>query len=114
LDGNLGGTAGVLEMLFQSYHGVLHFLPALPPQWKAGKVAGIKGRGGYEVSFMWESSRLTRAEIIPKRDGMCRIKGLSGQKVTVKDRAQNKEAVTEENGIKTFPVAAGTVYSLTI
>ncbi|MFP4385420.1 MAG: glycosyl hydrolase family 95 catalytic domain-containing protein, partial [Spirochaetia bacterium] len=109
-DGNLGGAAGVLEMLFQSYHGVLHFLPALPPLWKEGRVTGMKARGGYEVNFKWKSSRLAQAEIMPKRNGICRIMGLSGQKITVKTGSGNEVAVAEENGIKTFPVTGGTVY----
>ena len=69
IDGNFGGTAGVCEMLLQSYSDIIELLPALPTQWADGEVHGLCARGGYEVSMKWQDSRVIEATIKAKKSG---------------------------------------------
>ena len=58
LDGNMGSTAGVVEMLLQSQAGMIELLPALPDAWKSGEVKGLKARGNITVDMKWEEGKL--------------------------------------------------------
>jgi alpha-L-fucosidase 2 len=54
IDGNLGGTAGILEMLVGCHRDMIYLLPALPREWPEGKVIGIRLRGGWTLDLEWK------------------------------------------------------------
>lgn len=80
IDGNLGATAGVAEMLIQSHlkdtngNFIIHLLPAIPAEWSHGKVSGLRTRGGFEVDMEWADAALTSAVLFSKNGGTCSVK----------------------------------------
>ena len=90
IDGNFGGTAGVCEMLMQSamVNGKcsIELLPALPEQWKNGKVSGLCARGGYELCFEWKDGKVRDCTIKAKTGGSVTLL-YNGQQKTIKLKA---------------------------
>lgn len=74
IDGNFGGSAGILEMLIQSHSEHIQLLPALPASWKDGTIAGVCARGGFEFEFTWEDGKVVYPIKVTSRAGnKCKV-----------------------------------------
>jgi alpha-L-fucosidase 2 len=92
IDGNFGGTAGVCEMLMQSRFSpstaqyAIELLPALPQQWKDGKVSGLCARGGFVVDFEWKDGKVRDCSIKSKKNSNVTL-FYNGQQKTIRLKA---------------------------
>ncbi len=77
LDGNMGGAAGIAEMLVQSHQNYIELLPSLPVSWRNGSVKGLKCRGGITVDLTWRNKIVTKARFHSSNSfqGSVRING---------------------------------------
>jgi alpha-L-fucosidase 2 len=74
IDGNLGGTAAITEMLVQSTPNEIVVLPALPHQWSSGSLKGVRVWGGGKVDIVWNADRLTELRVRSDRAAKYRIR----------------------------------------
>lgn len=84
IDGNLGGSAGISEMLVQSQTGTIELLPALPSAWSDGSFSGLCVRGGAEVSAEWKEGKVTSVTLLAKEEGDFSIKDITPAPVHLK------------------------------
>lgn len=111
VDGNLGGSAAIAEMLLQSHDDVIRLLPALPGEWSQGSVRGLRARGGFTVSVAWTDGAPLDATLAASVDGPCRVSadGLTG--VRSDDESVSFEHTAD--GALVFQAEAGSTYRLT-
>lgn len=69
IDGNFGATAGITELLLQSWGGTVFLLPALPKAWPSGSVHGLRVRNAAGVDLSWKDGRLARATLRSDKGG---------------------------------------------
>jgi len=109
VDGTMGVSAGITEMLMQSNEGMIKLLPALPAEWSGGSFKGMIARGAFEVSAEWKNSNLVSANIYSKKGADCSLFADSKVKI-VCDGKEIK--VVENNGVVSFKTGKNKNYEV--
>ena len=92
IDGNLGYTAGITEMLLQSQNGELHLLPAMPDKWANGSINGLRARGNFEITNLtWENAKIKTLVIKSLSGESCIIRSPNQLKFTQKNVVEEKD-----------------------
>jgi hypothetical protein len=76
-----GGLAAVIiNMIVQSAEPdspgapwQIRLLPCLPKEWPEGSLAGVRCRGGFELSVEWRDRRVSHLEVVSLRGESCEI-----------------------------------------
>lgn len=113
IDGNFGAVAGICEMLLQSHvlledgTFLIKLFPALPTDWKNGRISSITARGNIKVSLEWKNGQLESCEMCCPEDRKC---ALVGEFEIYKD---GEKVITEiSDGNTVFNLNANTCYSV--
>jgi alpha-L-fucosidase 2 len=110
VDGTLGVTAGIGEMLLQSNEDCIELLPALPARWTDGECDGVCARGGFRLDMRWTGGRIREARILSTQGGICRLDAGNATRVTSGGR--NVRVSRLSGGILEFATEKGNTYLL--
>ena len=109
VDGSLGMTAAISELLVQSHEGIIELLPALPTEWHSGAFDGVVARGAFELDLAWENNRIKSVSVLSKAGKPCKIATKSAVKVLV----NGKEITSiQGDGYVEFPTNVGEIYTI--
>lgn len=74
IDGNFGGSAGIIEMLMQSHNGLISILPAVPECYSTGSFEKLMARGGVSVDAEWIDGTVTKVVLKASNDYSFKLK----------------------------------------
>lgn len=113
IDGNLGGAAGIAEMLLQSHSGEIHFLPALPAAWPKGSIRGLRARGAVEIDLVWDSGKAVTATLKADADGERVLRPPNGQRIdSVSESGRTIPFREDADGPVRLNVSVGSKYQI--
>ncbi len=115
IDGNLGATAGITEMLLQSNQGFIHLLPALPAVWSDGEFKGLKTVGNFTIDLSWKKGLPVKCTLYSGSGNECRIYCPSGMRIKMlRDERGKKIAFVPIGDQISFPTVKGRKYSFSM
>jgi alpha-L-fucosidase 2 len=110
VDGSLGMTAAITEMLVQSHEEEITLLPALPLEWESGTFNGVCVRGGFELDYTWDKAKVLTVRVKSGAGSLCRIK--SGSNLIPHLKGKEISFVSNEDGTIEFETIKGLTYIL--
>lgn len=110
IDGTMGVTAGISEMLVQSQDGVITLLEGLPDEWKEGEFNGVCTRGAFKLDVQWKDHSIAQVRILSRKGNTCKIK--VPQKLVVFTDGRKVKSQRNDGGILVFETSPNGVYVL--
>ena len=73
-EAGFGAAAAILEMLLQSWNGIIRIFPALPVDWRDVSFRCLRAEGAFLVSAEMTDGVVRKVEIQSEKGGLCRLK----------------------------------------
>jgi alpha-L-fucosidase 2 len=112
IDANFGAAAAIGEMLLQSHAGTIDLLPALPPAWPEGQVAGLRARGGLTVGITWQEGRVTEVSLEVPSARIVKVRCASMLRLAGGEPEGARFSPTDEPGVAALNAPAPGSYTL--
>lgn len=113
IDGNLGGTSGVAEMLLQSHEGYIEPLAAIPAAWSSGSYSGLVARGNFEIAAKWADNQMQSIKVKSNAGEPCKLKYYNVASATVTASDGSSVPVTKDGkDMISFPTTKGVSYTI--
>lgn len=111
VDGTLGVTAGISEMLVQSNEDFIELLPALPKEWEQGSLTGMRVRGAFELNLEWKNGQALSSVIRSLKGTTVRLK-VGAAKIRITENGKSIRH-TRSGSYVIFQTQPGASYQLT-
>ena len=95
LNGSLGAAAAVLEMLLQSWTGIVRVFPAIPDRWHNAWFENLRAEGAFIVSSQLSDQQVTFIDITSEVGGTCRVHNPWPARATVTNLATEDTRLLE-------------------
>ena len=112
VDGSLGMSAAVAEMMLQSHEDEIFCLPSIPLSWKKGEVKGLRARGGFEVNLSWDEKLTVTINILSKLGRTCKVR--TPYPVEIKETVPGISVIRADDSRFSFETEAGKSYRITL
>lgn len=112
VDGSMGLTGAVTEMLLQSHEGYIHILPALPTEWETGFITGIKARGGFALDINWKDGKINTLKIKSENGNLCNLKLHNSKVIKITSANKTVKFVVTKNNTVCFKTIKNKNYSI--
>ena len=78
LEAGFGAAAAIMEMLLQSYDGVIRLFPSVPDRWHDAYFAGLRAEGAFLVTAKLEGGQVPFVHITSEAGAPCQVKNPFG------------------------------------
>lgn len=106
LEGGMAFAAAVMEMLLQSWHGVIRVFPTPPDSWHDAYFRKLRAEGAFLVTAKMADRRVVFVEVASEAGGVCRVANPFGGAATVENQSTRQNRSTDE-GIIVFDTQPG-------
>jgi len=111
LDGGFGFAAAIMEMLLQSWGGIIRIFPAIPEFWHDAYFKNLRAEGAFLVTAKMEKGKIIFVEIKSEVGGDCRIANPFQKNVKIVNCQSGKTNILTGQ-LLVFPTDAGDVFRL--